>query len=80
PFFSRNSGMGLVSVTSRFGAASAPFVVQMTRINTVLPFALMGSLTFIAAVACWFLPETRGKPTQEVMDDTDRTRHKGEGE
>ncbi|XP_048577124.1 solute carrier family 22 member 15-like [Nematostella vectensis] len=78
PTMVRNSGMGLVSVTSRFGAASAPFVVQMTRINTVLPFALMGSLTFIAAVACWFLPETRGKPTQEVMDDTDRTRHKGE--
>jgi len=60
--------MGMVSVASRFGAASSPFVVQMTRINPVLPFALMGSLSFIAAVFCWILPETLGKRTAEVMD------------
>lgn len=60
--------MGMVSVASRFGAASSPFVVQMTRINPILPFAIMGSLSFIAAVFCWILPETLGKRTAEVMD------------
>lgn len=42
--------MGMVSVASRIGAASSPFVVEMTRINAILPFALMGGLSFIAAV------------------------------
>jgi len=68
PTVIRNSGMGMVSVASRFGAASSPFVVQMTRINPILPFAIMGSLSFIAAVFCWILPETLGKRTAEVMD------------
>lgn len=63
--------MGMVSVASRIGAASSPFVVQMTRINPILPFALMGGLSFIAAVFCWILPETVGKRTAEVMGDSD---------
>lgn len=69
PTVVRNSGMGMVSVSSRIGAASSPFVVQMTRINPILPFALMGSLSFFAAILCWFLPETLGKSTAEVMED-----------
>lgn len=68
PTVVRNSGMGMVSVASRFGAASSPFVVQMTRINPILPFALMGGLSFIAAIFCWILPETLGKGTAEVME------------
>ena len=62
----------MVSVASRIGAASSPFVVEMTRINAIFPFALMGSLSFIAAVFCWLLPETLGKHTAEVMEDTEK--------
>ncbi|XP_031558762.1 organic cation transporter protein-like isoform X2 [Actinia tenebrosa] len=69
PTMVRNSGMGLMSVVSRVGAATAPFVVQLTRINPILPFALMGGLAFLASFACWFLPETNGKPTLEVIGD-----------
>ena len=61
----------MVSVASRIGAASSPFVV-MTRINAIFPFALMGSLSFIAAIFCWLLPETLGKHTAEVMEDTEK--------
>lgn len=61
--------MGLLSVVSRVGAAAAPFVVQLSRINPILPFGLMGGLTFFAAFVCWFLPETKGKPTLEVIGD-----------
>ena len=64
--------MGMVSVVSRIGAASSPFVVQLTRVNSFLPFALMGILAFVAAAVCWFLPETKGKPTLEVMSDTEK--------
>ena len=62
----------MVSVASRIGAASSPFVVQMTRINAILPFAFMGGLSFIGALLCWILPETVGKSTAEVMEDTEK--------
>ena len=68
--FFRNSGMGMVSIASRFGAASAPFVVQMTRINPIMPFAFMGGLTMFGALLCSILPETRGRSTAEVFEDT----------
>ncbi|CAH3146155.1 unnamed protein product, partial [Porites evermanni] len=72
PTVVRNSGMGMVSVASRIGAASSPFVVQMTRINSVLPFAVMGALSFIGAIMCWVLPETQGRRTAEVMEDNEK--------
>ena len=62
--------MGMVYIASRIGAACAPFVVQMTRINSILPFAVMGGLSFIGAIMCWVLPETLGKSTAEVFEDT----------
>lgn len=65
----RNSGMGMASVANCIGGACSPFVVQMTRVNTILPFAFMGGLSFVAAFFCWFLPETLGKKTPEVMED-----------
>jgi len=68
--FFRNSGMGMVSIASRLGAACAPFVVQMTRINPVMPFAFMGGLTMFGALLCSILPETRGRSTAEVFEDT----------
>ena len=67
----RNSGMGMVSLASHVGGACSPFVVQMTRVNAILPFAFMGGLSFIAAFLCWFLPETLGKRTPEVIEDTE---------
>ena len=63
--------MGLVFLASHAGGVCAPFVVQMTRVNAILPFAFMGGLSFIAALSCWFLPETLGKTTSEVIEDTE---------
>ena len=61
----------MVSLASHVGGACSPFVVQMTRVNAILPFASMGGLSFMAALFCWFLPETLGKRTPEVMEDTE---------
>ncbi len=61
--------MGFVGVVSRFGAVSAPFVVELKRIHPTLPFGLMGGLAVIAALLCLFLPETRGMPTAEVYEN-----------
>lgn len=59
----------MASVANCIGGACSPFVVQMTRVNAILPFAFMGGLSFVAAFFCWFLPETLGKKTPEVMED-----------
>ena len=61
--------MGMVSVVSRLGAALSPFIVRLALVNSFLPYALMGAASFVAAAVCWFLPETKGKPTLEVMTD-----------
>ncbi|XP_078383615.1 organic cation transporter protein-like [Oculina patagonica] len=76
PTVVRNSGMGMVSLASHVGGACSPFVVQMTRLNAILPFAFMGGLSFIAALLCWVLPETLGKRTPEVMEDTEMKQDK----
>ena len=64
--------MGMLSVSGQIGGACAPFVVQMTRINAILPFAVMGVLSVTAAVLCWVLPETLGKKTAEVMEAAEK--------
>ena len=65
--------MGFVGVVSRFGAVSAPFVVELKRIHPTLPFGLMGGLAIIAALLCLFLPQTRGVPTAEVYENNNGT-------
>ena len=65
--------MAFVGVSSRIGAVSAPFVVELKRIHPTLPFGLMGGLTIIAALLCLFLPETRGEPTAEVYENNNGT-------
>ena len=61
----------MASVANCVGGACSPFVVQMTRVNAILPFAFMGGLSFVAGFFCWFLPETLGKKTPEVMEDAE---------
>ena len=63
--------MGMAYVAFMIGGASAPFVVQMTRVHSILPFVVMGVLSFIGAAMCWVLPETVGKKTAEVMEDAE---------
>ena len=61
----------MVFISSHIGAATSPFLVQLTRINAVLPFAVMGALSVIGAILCWTLPETLGRKTAEVWEDAE---------
>lgn len=66
----RSQAMGIFQITSRVGAASAPWIVQVARISHhSLPFIIMGVLGFLAGVASFFLPETNRKETRETEDD-----------
>ncbi|CAH3146158.1 unnamed protein product, partial [Porites evermanni] len=71
PTVVRNSGIAMVFISGHIGAATSPFLVQLTRINAVLPFAVMGALSVIGAILCWTLPETLGRKTAEVWEDAE---------
>lgn len=63
--------MGITSFMARIGACSAPWVAQwLGHIHHVLPFPLLGGAAFLAVLLCMKLPETKGKPTLETLDDT----------
>ena len=60
--------MGILQVTSRIGAAAAPWVAQwLTHFHSSLPFLLMGGLALAAAVSCFVLAETKDVETAEEL-------------
>lgn len=62
--------MGLMSVISRIGAASAPWVAQyLSYSNKYLPFIVMGSLSLVSAGLCFKLRETNGMAMAETLED-----------
>lgn len=63
--------MGLLSVTSRLGAAAAPWVAQwLGYFHEALPFGAMGAMALLSGASLCLLPETLGKSTAETMEDT----------
>ena len=66
----RAEGMGFLQVTSRMGAASAPWVAKaLKKLHETAPFVTMGGLALAASIFLIWLPETRGKATAEVDGD-----------
>lgn len=65
--------MGITSLMTRIGACSAPWVAQwLEHVHHTLSFATLGGAAFLAAILCTQLPETRGKPTAETLEDAAR--------
>ena len=62
--------MGLLQISSRIGAASAPWVAKGLKwVHKYAPFLVMGISSSIAVFCMMILPETKGTKTAEVMDD-----------
>ena len=59
-----------MSVVSRIGAASAPWVAQyLSYSSKYLPFIVMGSLSIVSAGLCIKLKETNGTAMAETLED-----------
>ena len=66
----RSEGMGFLQITSRIGAASAPWIGKAVAVHhPSLPFIIMGTLGLISGVLTLYLPETKGQETQETDND-----------
>lgn len=60
--------MGFLTVVSRIGAASAPWIGQyLQTVHKILPFTIMGGLTIISSLLCFKLKETLGNATAETL-------------
>ena len=60
--------MSFMDFAACIGTAAAPFVLELDRIHSVLPFGIMGGLAVVAALMCLILPDTKGMPTAEVYE------------
>ncbi|XP_066928970.1 organic cation transporter-like protein [Clytia hemisphaerica] len=66
----RAEGLGFCQVTSRIGAALAPWVVKGFRVlHQSSPFLVMSALAIVSAVTLLFLPETKGEDLLEDVKD-----------
>ena len=63
--------MGVLQISSRIGAATAPWVAKgLKNVHAVAPFLVMGVSSLIAVASMLVLPETKGTKTAEVISTT----------
>lgn len=75
PTVIRNIGMGVATVASRCGGILCPFVVLMGEQSRSLPMFIFACLSLVAGLAGLKLPETKGRPMPETMEDLERAEH-----
>nr|XP_020489031.1 solute carrier family 22 member 6-like [Labrus bergylta] len=71
PTIIRQNGMGWVSMMARVGAMVAPMVLLMGDYMPWLPGVIYGGLPILSGVAAVFLPETRGSPLPDTIQDVE---------
>ncbi|XP_043249538.1 organic cation transporter protein-like [Colletes gigas] len=70
PTVCRNSAIGTNSAMSHVGSIAAPFVADLLAIEVWWgPTTLCGILTLMAGLLCLTLPETRGRPLANTIEE-----------
>ncbi|XP_004518311.1 organic cation transporter protein [Ceratitis capitata] len=69
PTVVRNSGVGLCSFVGRVGSIVAPFISALSTRGLWIPPAVFGGFSLAAAASVLLLPETRGFPLPETIED-----------
>ncbi|XP_055701896.1 organic cation transporter protein isoform X2 [Phlebotomus papatasi] len=69
PTVVRNIGMGTSSMIARIGSMLAPFVVGAISLATWLPPVIFGTVPIVGALLTFLLPETKGAPLPETIED-----------
>lgn len=68
--------MGILQISSRIGAAAAPWVAKgLKGVSQYAPFLVMGVSSLIAVFSMIILPETKGTKTAEVVEDVTGQAH-----
>ncbi|XP_064369749.1 solute carrier family 22 member 15-like isoform X3 [Dromaius novaehollandiae] len=69
PTVLRNAGLGVCSMSCRFGGILAPFVPSMKSLGPFVPFVVFGISGLSAGFLTLLLPETLNKPIAESIED-----------
>ncbi|XP_036122191.1 solute carrier family 22 member 13 [Molossus molossus] len=72
PTIIRQTGMGLVALSSRVAGILTPLVMLLGDFHEALPMVIYGSLPIAAGLLCAFLPETRGQPMKDTVMDLEQ--------
>ncbi|KAF6101099.1 solute carrier family 22 member 13 [Phyllostomus discolor] len=72
PTIIRQTGMGLVAIFSRIGGIVTPLVMLLGDVHKALPMVVYGSLPIGVGLLCLLLPETRGQPMKDTIQDLEQ--------
>ena len=71
----RQTGMGLMGISSRIGGILTPLVSLLGEYQAALPMLIYGSLPIGAGFLCALLPETRGQPLKDTIKELEEEPH-----
>lgn len=71
----RQTGMGLVGIFSRIGGILTPLVILLGDYQEAVPMIIYGTLPIVAGLLCILLPETRGQPLKDTIEDLEQGPH-----
>ncbi|XP_046525318.1 solute carrier family 22 member 13 isoform X5 [Equus quagga] len=69
------TGMGLVGIFSRIGGILTPLVILLGDYQEAVPMIIYGTLPIVAGLLCILLPETRGQPLKDTIEDLEQGPH-----
>ncbi|XP_074659000.1 organic cation transporter protein-like [Tubulanus polymorphus] len=72
PTLVRNTGSGTSSFTAQVAGTLAPFTVYLARSVPWAPGVIFGILSLCAAALVLLLPETRGRPLPQTIEDMEQ--------
>lgn len=69
PTVVRSNGLGLCSMVGRIGSLLAPFICDLDAYGRWIAPFIFGLFSVLAIIGTLFLPETRGLPLPETLED-----------
>ncbi|KAM7361434.1 organic cation transporter protein [Cochliomyia hominivorax] len=69
PTLVRSNGVGMCSFLGRVGSMIAPFISELAEAYYFLPPLIFGTFSIVGTFLTLFLPETRGLPLPETLED-----------